>query len=399
MKRFTLLLLCVLLMLCGCRQEQPQASQPSQTASPGETAAPTTTLPETQPTTEPAEIKQPLIAVSLPLDTHYDITDKYETIMTYSFPEVSILYQDTAVANAVAVDLRNRVDFATADAQDIAASAAKAYASSGFAPNYFRELMPEITRMDQGILSLLLTHASYTGGMRPNSWLEGATYDLVTGQTLTLSQLLHPNTDVSYLAQLLLDELAKKEGLFSSYEDTVVDLFRRDTLPTNWYLSDTGLCFFFNTYDIAPYVAGPIFATVPYEKLTGILADSWFPPEKLSADGELRAILFDAADLSLFERFAELVTDPEGTHILVYPEGTVTDLRIDWGIWDYDGVQFYPQATVFASPVLYSGDAVSVTTMVPEIMPDLRIQYTSGGETVTKYLILSGMDGSALLID
>lgn len=399
MKRIIAIMLCVLLLaLCGCTPEKPQDSEPVQTTAPAETTVPNTSMETTAPT-QPQEVRLPLNAISLPQIFHYDTTDNYETIMRYSYPEVSFLYQDTAVANAVVIDLRNRVDHATADAQSIASSAADYYADTGFVPGYFRELTADITRMDQGVVSLLLSHSSYTGGMRPNSWLEGATYDLVTGQSLTLSQILEPNTDISFLAQLLLDELSKLEGLYTNYEDTVVDMFRRDTLPANWYLTDMGLCFFFNTYDIAPYVAGPIHATVPYEKLTGILDDAWFPPEKLSGSGTLQAILFDQADQSRFDRYAELVTDPKGTHILLFPEGTITDIRIDQGQWDYDGVKFYPESTVFASPVLYSGDAISVTTMVPEIMPDLRIQYTSNGETVTRYLLLSGKDGSALLIE
>ena len=35
---------------------------------------------------------------------------------------------------------------------------------------------------------------------------------------------------------------------------------------------------------------------------------------------------------------------------------------------------------------------------IPDVMSNLRITYTSGDETVTVYLFMSGEDGSALLL-
>ena len=44
--------------------------------------------------------------------------------------------------------------------------------------------------------------------------------------------------------------------------------------PTeNFYLSPEGITFYYNVYDIAPYVMGPVQITLPYEMVQHLLSD------------------------------------------------------------------------------------------------------------------------------
>lgn len=391
MKRLAafVLCLCLLAVLFGCDTH----STPAETTAPTETAAPTET---TAPTEPEAPAERSLCAISLPREFRYTTAD-YWNVMTASYPRPSLLHGNEAAAAAVVADLQHRVAQAQAEGDSVLSLAQDAYAATGVAPDYSYEMLCDVKRFDEKLLSMLTVCRSYTGGAHGGHITEAVTYDLTTGTLLNLSDVL--TGDISSVTPLLLDQLSKEDGLYPSYEADALDILNREGGPSNWYLSETGLAFFFDPYEIAPYATGTVIAEIPYAKLNGILNERFYPTQKEYADGMMNAILYADADLTSIERCAELVTEPEGTEILLYPSGTVTDLRIDQGYWDMDGICFFADSTVFASPQLSSGDAIMVTTMVPEIMPNLRIQYTANGETVTQYLLLSGKDGSALLIE
>ena len=47
-----------------------------------------------------------------------------------------------------------------------------------------------------------------------------------------------------------------------------------DLEPTeNFYLSEKGITFYYNIYEIAPYVMGPVEITLPYEIMSHLLSD------------------------------------------------------------------------------------------------------------------------------
>ena len=47
-----------------------------------------------------------------------------------------------------------------------------------------------------------------------------------------------------------------------------------DLTPTeNFYLGKDGITFYYNVYDIAPYVMGPVKITLPYEMMQHLLSD------------------------------------------------------------------------------------------------------------------------------
>jgi hypothetical protein len=120
----------------------------------------------------------------------------------------------------------------------------------------------------KAIFSMRMLHSEYTGGAHPNSSAGHVTFDLKTGEELTLDDLLKPGwrDPLTELAEAQLraqyelkegDSLNDKGPLFE-------DVFE---LNDNWFLSPEGLGFSFDPYEIGPYAAGFIEPVIPYSKL------------------------------------------------------------------------------------------------------------------------------------
>lgn len=118
------------------------------------------------------------------------------------------------------------------------------------------------------VFSMRMLHSEYTGGAHPNSSAGHVTFDLKTGEELTLDDLLKPGwrdpltgmAEAQLRAQYELkegDALNDKGPLF----DNVFEL------NDNWFLSPEGLGFSFDPYEIGPYAAGFIEPVIPYSKL------------------------------------------------------------------------------------------------------------------------------------
>lgn len=130
----------------------------------------------------------------------------------------------------------------------------------------------EVVLNERGLLCLRLFHTEYTGGAHGNHWARHLTFDLATGDALTLDDLLNPgwNQPLTQLAEAALraehdikegDSLAEKGPLF---EETF-------ELNDNWFLTAEGLGFSFDPYEIGPYAAGFIEPQIPMEQLRPFL--------------------------------------------------------------------------------------------------------------------------------
>lgn len=398
-KTFALILcLCLVFMAAGCRKDNPETTLPS-TAAPTAPAA-ETTQPSTVPeVTEIISFQEPLAAISLPIVSEVETASDSTVLFTYTYQSVYLTLQDPAVAEAVVVDLLNRIDSTRASAQAILATVQGDYAlSNGWNP-YFYQVIYNPTRIDQGVLSLYGTQVSYSGNPHPTHISMSANYDLVTGKALRFSDILAEDFSAQQLCQLICLALEPHaQELYGYYEDILTDRFSGDlSAVESWYFSDYGLCFYFSPYDIAPYSAGTIIAEVPYESLNGILRDDYFPAERGAGAGKLSAVYFADAERSGIRQYVELLLDGDGENILLLPEGTVHDIRIEIGSWVSDG-SFSSEAVVFAAESLSEGDAIMIQTHLVEDAPRLRLTYHSGEETVCLFIRLNS-DGQVTLAE
>ena len=394
MKKYMALALILTLCLSGCNTSKPLPTEPSTTAA---------TLPSTAPTTVPAipETTQPQLEIPhLPLSavTTTTITEiapdgvQFE----YSYPNIHLHLSDPSITDMVSLELLNRIDATRTAAKEVMDSADDQGA-------YFYTVRYDPARVDPGVLSLFGSHTSYGGGMHPNTECVSVTYDLTTGDVLQLTDILTLDCTAADLSPLVVDALAalaEETYLYSDYPTVVEERFGQDLgEDSGWYLSNDGLCFYFSPYEVAPYASGTVTAVIPYERLVGLLRDAYFPLEKSGAVGDVDAVLFGQTDPDQFEQFAEVVIDKEGEAVLLHTEGLVYDVTIEYGEWNSEGTVFTPTSTVFAAASLTPYDGVLLQAYFPDVMPILRLNYTTDEGTIQKYIFQSGKDGSILLLD
>ena len=111
----------------------------------------------------------------------------------------------------------------------------------------------------------------YSGGAHGNAWSEEILIDVKTGRRLALSDFFEDIGDLTMIAedffradQEIPDDVSIEEAGFW-FEDGVFQLNQ------NFSFSDETLDFVYNQYEIAPYVAGVIYFSIPIERIKFLL--------------------------------------------------------------------------------------------------------------------------------
>lgn len=397
-----ILALCLGLSLTACGSEPEPNTDPTTQPTTAPTGTPTTapTEPSVPDTTEPPVIEVvhdiPMTAISITEQTEVTNGKDGTPVFEYTYQNIRLVLPDPEMTMSVNLDILNRIDATRSAATDLMNDAVAA------APQYPYSLsiIYEPQRVDTSVLSLFGRKTVYSGGSAIH-FGHGLTYDLATGKALSLADVLVSGVTADVICPLVIDVLAalpEEYYLFSDYSVTVEDRFSGDFLTDEcWHLSDAGLCFTFAPYEVAPNSTGFVHAVIPYEKLTGILNDAWFPPERVTPNGVLEVLPF-VEDATQFDQFVELHLDRMGGSYLLHSTGLIYDLVIASGFWNMDGTVFTPEQTVFSASSLVPSDAIRIQTDIPDTLPHLRITYTAAEGTITVYLSASGEDGSPLLL-
>ena len=166
--------------------------------------------------------------------------------------------------------------------------------------SYYYDHDISVTRADTRVLSFCDLQSSFSGGAHPNSWYETRNYNPLTGQLLSLQDVLN---DPDSLPELL--EKVLKEDVYSEaflYDDLAAAI-REEMANTGTYTdSVTGeeieiqpgpgftlgydsITFWFSPYDITSYAAGGITETLCFEDYPDLVKaeymevpDSWMSP-------------------------------------------------------------------------------------------------------------------------
>ena len=390
MKKFLILILalCLLFSSVGCAGNNMQTLSSSDNTT-------ETTLAETQTSTEDTcAISLPMVCLSLPVVEQSEKAQDGTVIFNYIHQNISLIVPEPEVADKIIVDFLNRTDI-NDDVTSIRSQAETAFASSpSYWSPYLAQILYQPTRIDSGILSMYGGYSSYNGAAHGGTVYQSVSYDLVTGEVLTLADILTSEADGEALYQYVLEALkdnAEATTLYEGYENIVKARFGSDYLQqTDWFFSGTGLCFFFSPYEIGPYSSGDIVAEISYEQLPGILNDAYFPAERQSASGTVNSEIFDENDLDKYKQFAEVILDENSEKYLLYTEGAVYDIRLEVGSWSADGSSFTPEHTVFAAYALTPGDGIMIQSQSSGKLPALRLTYSTDGKTVYRYIAEDG---------
>lgn len=391
----------------------PYGQSPSDTVPTGsteETTLPTTPATEgstapTQPITVPGYVwaESDMAAISMPLNTDSVPANDGTVIFQHSYQDIALRTNNAEVTRAITLDLLKRIDSGNNGIASIIKAAQDAYAAQpqGFNPYSFRVVYAP-TRIDNRLMSLYGTEESYLGAEQTNSTGVAVTYSLETGKVLTLGQLLRSESAAQEkLLEALLDALALVRDeleLFSDYSDTVSRRFSATLQESDtWYLSADGLCFYFHPYDIASSAAGTIHITIPYEALTGVLQDAYFPDILPVTGGALTGIWFEDLDTSAFSYFTELIVDSDADFSALYTEKPVFNVVIESGKWNTEKNAFEPISTLFAAGSVIEKEAIVLQAKLSDTTPTLRLRYEVDGKSYSFFLMRDFRDGSVLL--
>lgn len=396
MKKILSILLCTAMLLCLPACKDTDEAVPTTTQTIPATTAESMLPEETLPQVDLPDI--PVAAVTLTPTTEAEILPDGTVLFEYNYPTIHLSLPDGEMAETVMLDFLNRIDATGAEAQQVKEAAEEFYTGKTGWNTYFYNLTYSPMRIDAGLLSLYGMESSYSGGMHPNHNACAVNYDLTTGKALKLRHILTADASADKLTSLICSVLAQKADiLFSDYALCVEDRFAGDFgADEQWYLSDNGLCFFFSPYEIAPYNAGTIIAELPYEALTGILLDDFFPHETVITKGTIRVqALEDLAGLNNYSNYSEITLDAEGTSVLITTNSLVYQVKVELGEWNADGTVFTPYSTVFAANAMNRDDAIILKASLSEGLPNIRIQFTS--EEMAQAYFLSLHNGNAAL--
>ncbi|MBK8044054.1 MAG: DUF3298 and DUF4163 domain-containing protein [Haliscomenobacter sp.] len=137
---------------------------------------------------------------------------------------------------------------------------------TGFPMVWELETTSEVLFLSSGMVSIALENYAYTGGAHPNSHSMLLNYNLKYGRVLSLKDLVRDVDGLKYLAEkafrdsrdLSPDEDLNEAGFFGD---------NGFQLPSNFGVTPEGLYFYYNSYEIASYAAGPTDFVLTWEEL------------------------------------------------------------------------------------------------------------------------------------
>lgn len=264
-------------------------------------------------------------------------------------------------------------------------------------------LSAEVTRLDEGMFSLLYTDSANTGRESSDKLL-GASFDMSTGEHLVLDRLSDDPEGLEDSLVQIMQELVQEDpdGYFASHIQKdylpaggMEEAFRMLLKENNWYFDLDGMVIYSKRSQLGPDEAGITEFHIPYARLEGKLKEAYLFPADRTGDGSLSVSELGRIGGSL--PFAgSVLLDPNGQQLALVVEGQIYDLRITRVFYSE---RFYEIGQLWAASSL-ADCAVQLQTLVPEGMPNLRISFTTAdGQRFSKLLRQNGMDGSFLLVD
>lgn len=384
MKKLTAALLLLSLALCGCNAKPITEIHIAQTVT-GEDV-----IIDTPDTMYLGEAVHAVVACPVSSSA---IDSQGNAVFTQSYQKFRFYLDNNEVQQQIESHLQQKMDKFFTDASTIQSQAQEdCYSTEDWVP-YYSKIHYTPTRVDGAVISFYTLHESYSG-TTPNQSVSATNYDSTTGAVLYLNDILESGFTGSLMSSMILRQLSDTEDLYQGYQDTVTEMFSGDFAGfSNWYLNQEGLCILFSPYEINP--AGTQ-VTLPYSILEGLLKDPFLPAPS-TAGGTLGANIWGEDDEERFSFIAQVELAENGSDVVIYPNETINNLRIELGELTEDGTVYTPTTTVFATDAFYLSNAVVIRTPMDEGSPVLRVSYFSGGQNMSAFVLYNSEDDSILL--
>lgn len=364
----------MLLSLCACRKKDEQ-TQDTQ----GATSA--TSQKETQSAqpSNPINENKTMVSVSVPAKTESVAHSNGTTLFQRTYQDISMILDKPDVADKIILDFLTRVDNTAESAASIEEMAKTAYRGEQNWMPYMHSVLYSPARIDHNVLSFKGSIEEYTGGPHPNRSPVSASYDLQTGDILTLASIMQKDATVNSIRDMVLAKLAEisaTTSLYDGYENTVAQRFANDpSTNEDWYFSNGGLCFDFYPYDIAPYSSGIITVEIPYGELGTIIHEDYLPTPRNTPEGTVRFTPIENIDMNSAPESSDVIINNDGKMLIAQTDGYVQNVHI----LDSSKSTSY---IVFATYALYASDGIMIQAN-DDTLQKLSLTYTTGTQTVT----------------
>ena len=140
--------------------------------------------------------------------------------------------------------------------------------------SYYKGIESHVQLCNTLVLTYRIDYNEYTGGAHGIYMSTFLNLDLRTLAPIRLDDLFAGDykeqlTDLLWNQLMADNKVATRQELEDMGYVTTGDL----TPTENFYLGKDGITFYYNVYDIAPYVMGPVKITLPYEMMQHLLSD------------------------------------------------------------------------------------------------------------------------------
>lgn len=198
-----------------------------------------------------------------------------------------------------------------------------------FFPSYYSYDSISIGRVDSNVLSLIDTYSDYSGGAHGMYGTTGYTYDVQSGEELTLSDLLIDEENFydaasEYVIAKLEEEF--DDELFPEYKETVKESFENGA---NYYLDASGIVVIYNVYEVGPYVIGDAKVTLPYKEFSSYIKEQYLAPQGRFAAHVPENMDFSTILGSSGTTMVEVINDDDEFSGITIIAGTSSDESID----------------------------------------------------------------------
>jgi hypothetical protein len=126
---------------------------------------------------------------------------------------------------------------------------------------------------DNHILTYYILSYAFTGGAHGLETQDFRVVDITTGRALTLSDLFLPGFETG-LSQLLTSKLKEQNKMPETARLSDNGFFVDEVKPnTNFYITNRGIGFYYNHYELAPYANGPSDIFLTFEELLSLIRE------------------------------------------------------------------------------------------------------------------------------
>ena len=150
------------------------------------------------------------------------------------------------------------------------------YSLPSYANDWTMNVSYESYQYSDFVRSVVFTISFYTGGAHPNSGYTSFNFDVKQDKQLALSDVfLNGNIPWDTISQLVQDDLKTQLGDMSDATTIEQGTGTNHDNYKNWAITDDGLTFFFDPYQVAAYAAGPQKVVIPFVALHTLLAPAF----------------------------------------------------------------------------------------------------------------------------